>query len=128
LHREAIESADLFFAGRIFITLRVAMANEVSQKLKATALLSKSLYAAWFMMVGSRMLFHLWRCDDDDADSYWVGADTPAEARRLVALNVGGARDAEDPMRFDCEPSKRKRPPAGFIHRRLTGPVAIQKR
>jgi hypothetical protein len=98
------------------------------QKLEAAALLSESLYAAWFMAVGSGMLFHLWRSDDDDADSYWVGADTAAEARRLVALNVGGARDAEDPMRFDCEPSKRKRPPAGFIHRRLTGPVAIQKR
>jgi hypothetical protein len=74
------------------------------------------------------MFFHIWRCDDDDADSYWVSAGTPAEARRLIALNVGNARDAEDSMRFDCGPSNRKRPPTGFIHRRLTGPVAIKKR
>jgi hypothetical protein len=74
-------------------------------------------------------VYHLWRCDDDDADSYWVTAPTPEKARRLVALNIDIASDADDPMRFDCAPtnSKGKEPPAGLIYCRLSGPKAITR-
>jgi hypothetical protein len=72
--------------------------------------------------------FHLWRCDDDDADSYWVAATTEDEARRLVALNVDEAPDAEDRMRFDCGPSNRTAPAAGMILRRLKPSVKIRHR
>ena len=72
--------------------------------------------------------YHLWRCDDDDADSYWVEADTALQARRLIALNVAEAPDAEDPMRFDCGPASSNAPPPDTINRRLKSPVTITKR
>jgi hypothetical protein len=70
----------------------------------------------------------VWSKDNDAADSYWVLAGTPGEARRLVALNVNGAAEAENIEKFECGLSGKKMPPAGFIHRRLNGPLAIVKR
>jgi len=45
-----------------------------------------------------------------------------------VALNITAAGDAGDIKKFQCELSNKKMPPAGFIHRRLNGPLAIVKR
>jgi hypothetical protein len=70
----------------------------------------------------------IWSKEGDGADAYWVLAGTPREARRLVALNVDGAADAENVEKFECGLSDKKIPPAGFIHRRLNGPLAIVKR
>jgi hypothetical protein len=70
----------------------------------------------------------VWSKNDEGADSYWVLAGTPREARRLVALNVKGAADAENIEKFECGLSNKKMPPAGFIHQRLNGPLAIVKR
>jgi hypothetical protein len=64
----------------------------------------------------------------DDADSYWVRAGSEREARRLVALNVGDAKDVEDPALFDCVPDNWKAPPEGFIYGKLSGPIPIEKR
>jgi hypothetical protein len=63
-----------------------------------------------------------------DADSYWVKAETAQQACRLVALNIADAAEAIDAGRFDCQVDDSKKPPAGFIHRRLLGPVLIVKR
>jgi len=70
----------------------------------------------------------VWSKNDDAADSYWVLAGSPGEARRLVALNVSAAGDAGDNKKFQCGLSNKKMPPAGFIHRRLHGPLAIVRR
>ena len=70
----------------------------------------------------------VWSKNDDAADSYWVLAGSPGEARRLVALKVDAAGDAGDAKKFQCGLSNKKMPPAGFIQRRLNGPLAIVKR
>ena len=74
--------------------------------------------------------YHISRQEDVDADSYWVCADTKEQARRLIASNIPLAADAENGDIFDCDVDSNasKRPPEGFIHRRLHGPVAIKKR
>ena len=64
----------------------------------------------------------------DDGESYWVEASTSAMARRLVALNVEGADDVRSLKKFDCVFDSSEKPPEGFIHRRLRGPVAIVER
>ena len=71
--------------------------------------------------------FCVWLRDDDE-QAYWVWADTATEARRLVALNVEPARDAENPEAFECQPDETQAPPFGLIYRRLYGPVSIEKR
>jgi len=65
---------------------------------------------------------------DENGESYWVEASTSAMARRLVALNVGGADDVRSLKKFDCVFDSSEKPPEGFIHRRLRGPVAIVER
>ena len=72
--------------------------------------------------------FHIWRTDDDHADSYWVQAASEIEARSLVALNVSEATAATDANKFECGLDNTKQPPFGFIHRRLHGPIAIERR
>jgi hypothetical protein len=71
--------------------------------------------------------YHVERVDDADADSYWVEAESPKEARRLVARNVYEAASAENADIFGCEPSTEKRPPPGYIYQRLNGPLAMKK-
>jgi hypothetical protein len=57
----------------------------------------------------------VWSKDNDAADSYWVLAGTPGEARRLVALNVNGAAEAEISRNSNVGfPAKRCRLPASF--------------
>jgi hypothetical protein len=72
--------------------------------------------------------YHIWRKDDAIADSYWVYAETPNAARRLVALNVIAAADAENQTKFLCAISFDKTPPTPLIYRRLRGPITITKR
>jgi hypothetical protein len=64
---------------------------------------------------------------NDEADSYWISAVSKEEARRLVALNIIGAAGVGDPAKFECVLDDTKTPPMGFIHRRLNGPVAIER-
>jgi hypothetical protein len=71
--------------------------------------------------------YHIWRKDDELADSYWVYAESPSAARRLVALNVLAAASAEDETKFLCEISFDKMPPTPLIYRRLYGPITITK-
>lgn len=72
--------------------------------------------------------FHIWRKDDQIADSYWVFAASPSEARRFVALNALAAADAENEAKFLCETSTEKTPPPDVIYRRLNGPLTIVNR
>jgi hypothetical protein len=72
--------------------------------------------------------YHLWRKDDALADSYWVFAETPNAARRLVALNVVAAADAENETKFLCGVTLDTTPPADLIYRRRYGPITITKR
>lgn len=65
--------------------------------------------------------------DGINTDAYWVGAESPGQARKLVALNISEASNATDAEKFDCIIDSGKQPPDGFIHRRLHGPVAITK-
>lgn len=65
---------------------------------------------------------------DEDPESYWVLAESEEEARRLVALNVEQAREAEDASRFECELGTEKQPPFGMIYRRFHGPLTIEVR
>jgi hypothetical protein len=55
--------------------------------------------------------YHIQRKDDPVADSYWVFAASPGEARRLIALNVVVAAEAEDETKFLCDVSSRRRRP-----------------
>jgi len=75
---------------------------------------------------------HFQICPKNDltGDSYWVFAAGPAEARRLIALNVRDAAMAEDGAKFTCEPaqSSGKMPPLTHIYRRVGRPVPIVKR
>ena len=72
--------------------------------------------------------YHVHRVYDQEADSYWVEAGSRQEARRLVALNVTEAADAQNVEMFGCEPSIQNKPLRSFIHRRVNGPVPIVNR
>jgi len=74
--------------------------------------------------------YHVWSKEKENeaADSYWVLASSPEEARRLVALNVSGAGGAEDADKFDCALSDKKTPPDGIIYSRLNGTTTIARR
>jgi hypothetical protein len=72
--------------------------------------------------------FCIFSATRNDADSYWVKAETAQGARRLVALNIADAAGATDAAMFGCQVDDSKTPPMGFIHRRLFGPVFIVKR
>lgn len=63
-----------------------------------------------------------------DGDTYWVLAETPGEARRLVARNVPEATAAQTEARFACVRDTLKTPPDGLIFCRLQGPVTIKRR
>jgi hypothetical protein len=71
--------------------------------------------------------FCIWLAEDETGEAYWLQAESDKDARRLLALNVSEAAGAEDAAKFECHPDKAKSPPAGFIHRRLYGPVAIER-
>lgn len=64
---------------------------------------------------------------DGSEERYWIQAVDPKQARRLVALNVPAAKNAEKPKLFDCVPDSTKKPPIGFIYCALLGPVPINK-
>jgi hypothetical protein len=72
--------------------------------------------------------YHLWCKDDSVADSYWVFAASPSEARRIIALNVPDAADAEDQDKFQCAITIARTPPSLVIYRRLNRPLDITKR
>jgi len=69
--------------------------------------------------------YHLFRCDTDDAESYWITARDEREARQLIAASVAGSADVMDAMRFDCVISTSRKPPEGSIYRRHGGPVKL---
>ena len=48
--------------------------------------------------------------------TYWVLAESPDEARTLVALNVASAAAARDEALFDCLVDDTRTPPVGMIH------------
>jgi hypothetical protein len=60
-------------------------------------------------------------------EAYWLLAESESKARRLIAINVGEAHEAEDMTKFECAPSTEKLPPNGLIYRRLHGPIAMRK-
>jgi hypothetical protein len=62
-----------------------------------------------------------------EGEAYWLLAESESEARRLIAINVGEAHDAEDMTKFECAESTEKHPPNGIIYRRIQGPIAIRK-
>ena len=72
--------------------------------------------------------FHVWRKDSVTSDSCWVFAASPREARTLIALNITEAKAAKDADKFACEPSQSRMPAANLIFRRMTGPLAIERR
>jgi hypothetical protein len=61
-----------------------------------------------------------------NTESYWVGASSPEAARRLIALNIPKASDAENPAKFDCVANSHKEPAEGIIHCSHFGPLTIQ--
>jgi len=73
--------------------------------------------------------FCMFATNDAVAERYWVRAESEAQARRLVALNVGGpAAAAEDASKFTCIEDTTKTPPPTFIYRSKHGSVTIEKR
>jgi hypothetical protein len=65
----------------------------------------------------------------DDTERFWVRADNEQQARRLVALNVGGAAaEAEDAGKFSCIEDTTKTPPPSFIYCSKHSAVSIEKR
>jgi hypothetical protein len=46
-----------------------------------------------------------------NTESYWVAAASAESARRLIALNIPKAGDAESPAKFDCVANSHKQPP-----------------
>lgn len=67
--------------------------------------------------------YHLFSCNNEGAESFWVTAPDEREARQLVAANIPGAADVMDAKRFDCVTSTRPQPSVGTIYRRSGGPV-----
>lgn len=74
----------------------------------------------------SQQHYRLERIDQTDGEAYWVFAPDEDTARRAVAWNTD-AKDATDPANYVCKPDQHKQPPEGFIHRRLNGPLAIER-
>jgi hypothetical protein len=72
--------------------------------------------------------YHIWPKDHAAAESYWVLAASPGEARHLVALNVPNAPNAENAFRFTCDESSEHALPASLIYCSSTGPFTISKR
>ena len=48
--------------------------------------------------------------------TYWVLAESPDDARKLVALNVASAAAAGDETLFDCLVDDTRTPPVGLIY------------
>lgn len=59
---------------------------------------------------------------------YWLLANSEDEARRVVALNAGEARTAEDSAEYSAYVDEQKRPPHYLIIRKSSYPAAIEKR
>ena len=73
--------------------------------------------------------FCLFVKDAINAERFWVRADDEQQARRLVALNVGGlAAAAEDTSKFSCIEDTTKTPPPSFIYCSGQSAVRIEKR
>jgi hypothetical protein len=72
--------------------------------------------------------YHIWSMDDGVADAYWIFAESPMQARHLIALNVLAAANAEDVTKFMCEESSRKMPPATHIYRLFNAALTISNR
>ena len=73
--------------------------------------------------------FCIFAAHDANAERFWVRADTGEQARRLVALNVGGpAAAAEDQDKFTCIEDTTKTPPPTFIYRSRHSSVTIERR
>lgn len=70
----------------------------------------------------------LFRPQEVNDDEWWVLADSPEQARRLVALNVPEAAQAEDLKVFDCVQNANKGPPPGVIYSKLNGTFTIKRR
>ncbi len=66
------------------------------------------------------------RIDQTYGEAYWVSVRDEDTARRAVAWNTD-AKDATDPAKYECQQDQQKQPPEGFIHRRLNGPLAVQR-
>jgi hypothetical protein len=63
------------------------------------------------------------------SERFWVRADNEQQARRLVALNVGGAAaQAEDASVFSCIEDTTKTPPPSFIYCSKHSAISIEKR
>ena len=60
-----------------------------------------------------------------NTESYWVLADSPEGARRIIALNIQKASDAENPTKFDCVANTGKTPPEGIIDCSHFGPITV---
>ena len=60
-----------------------------------------------------------------NTESYWVLAGSAEGARRLIALNIPKASDAENPAKFDCVANTLKTPPEGIIDCSHFGPLTI---
>lgn len=69
--------------------------------------------------------FHLSRIDEYNRDEFWLTASSAAMARRLLALNVTEAKDAEDGDIFDCDIDDTKLPPEGLIYHSHDAPTDI---
>lgn len=63
-----------------------------------------------------------------DGDSFWVKASTSDEARKLIALNVPDASNAQETSHYRCEEDDQKSPPHGLIYHQLGRPISITKR
>jgi len=57
--------------------------------------------------------------------TYWIHAESPQTARKLVALNVPWASAARDSKLFDCLEDDTKTPPPGMIYSDTRGPLPI---
>lgn len=62
-----------------------------------------------------RSVYCVWPLADAQGAAWWVRADSPREARQLVALNVPEARHAQNATTFGCARDDGELPPDGVI-------------
>jgi hypothetical protein len=73
--------------------------------------------------------FCLFATNAISTERFWVRADNEQHARRLVALNVGGAAaEAEDASKFSCIEDTTKTPPPSFIYCSKQSAVSVERR
>lgn len=75
-------------------------------------------------------VYHVASKCDKEAGSFFLLADDEPQARRLVALNVREASNAQDAGAFDCTEvaAKDRMASFGVISRRLGGTITITRR